>query len=166
MSKIQTDKTQPSDSPRTLNSMMDKLENAAETLIVMLERIKKLESLEKSSRGDTTPDEKGPNTEETKQLTNDTTTSAETPHQKPSETHNETETTTNTGTNLQQSEDEIQASAPPMVREKDIPKGSVFTGAFDKIIKKVSSKSNYYILAVAIAILGIIIVKLYFMLFP
>ena len=169
MSEIQTDETQPSDFARTLNSMMDNLENVAvtfqKTLLVMLEKIEKLESLEKSSRGDTAPNEKGPNSEEIKQLTSDATTSAEMPHQKPGETHNEPEMTTNTGANLQQSENEIQGSAPATVRESGTFKMGILTGPFSKIIKVVSSKSNYCILAIALAILGVIIVKLFFMLF-
>jgi hypothetical protein len=155
LSEIQTDKTQPSDFARALNSMMDNLENVVvnfqKTLLVMLEKIEKLESLEKSPRGDTAPNEKEPNTEKIKQLTNDATTSAEMPHQESSETHNETEMATNTRTT---------------VIESGISKRSIFAGTFGKIIQKVSSKSNYCILAIALAILGIILVKLYFMLFP
>lgn len=154
MNEIQTDETQPSDFARALNSMMDNLENVVvnfqKTLLVMLEKIEKLELLEKSSRSDTAPNEKGPNTAEIKQLTNNATTSVEMPHQKPSETHNETEMIT----------------APATVRESGVSKRSIFTGTFGKIIKKVSSKSNYCILAIALAILGLIIVKLFFMLLP
>ena len=168
MSEIQTDETQPSDFARALNSMMDNLENVVvnfqKTLLVMLEKIEKLESLEESSRCDTAPNEKGPNIEEIKRLTNDATTS-EMPHQELIETHNETEMTTNTGTNLQQSENEIQGSAPATVGEIGMFKRSIFTGTFGKIIKKVSSKSNYSMLAVSLTILVIIIVKLCFMLF-
>jgi len=169
LSEIQTDEIQPSDFARALNSMMDNLENVVvnfqKTLLVMLEKIEKLESLEKFARGGTAPNEKGSNTEEIMQLTNDATTSAEMPRQKPSETHNETEMTANTETNLQQSENRIQGSAPATMRESGTSKRSIFTGNFNKIIKVVSSKSSYCILVIALAILGIIIFKLCFMLF-
>ncbi len=135
---------------------MNNLENAIEKLLATLEKIRNSESLEKTSKGDTAPNEKGPDTEEIKQPTNDATKSAEMPHQEPGEKRNETETTTNTGTNL-------QGSVPAKVRESDISKRTISAGTFNKIV---SSKSDYYILAVALAVLGIIIVKLYFMLFP
>ena len=170
MSEIQIDETQPSEFARALNSMMDNLENVVvnfqETLLVMLEKIEKLESLEKSSfRGDTPLNEKVPDTGEIKQLTNNATTSIRISHQESSETHNETEMTTDTGINLQQSKNKIEGSAPAMVRESGTSKRSIFTGTFSKIIRVVSSKSNYCILAIALTILGIIIVKFCFMLF-
>ena len=170
MSEIKTDEAQPPDFTRALNSMMDNLENVVvnfqKTLLVMLEKIEKLESVEKSFRSETTPNEKGPNIKKIKQLTNNAATSAEMPHQEPSETHKETEMTANTGINLQQPENEIQESVSATMSESTISKGSIFIGTFSKIIKKLSSKSNYCILAIALAILGIIIVKLYFMMFP
>ena len=170
MSEIQIDETQPSEFARALNSMMDNLENVVvnfqETLLVMLEKIEKLESLEKSSfRGDTPLNEKVPDTGEIKQLTNNATTSIRISHQESSETHNETEMTTDTGINLQQSENKIEGSAPAMVRESGTSKRSIFTGTFSKIIRAVSSKSNYCILAIALTVLGLIIVKFCFMLF-
>ena len=171
LSETQTDETQPSDFARALDSMMDNIENVAvnfqETLLVMLEKIEKLESLEKPSRGDRTPNEKGPNTEEIKQPTNDATTSAEKTHQEPNETHSETEITTNTGVNLQQSENETQESEHTTgVREIDISKRSNLAGTFAQIFKKASSKPKYFTLAIALAVLSVAIVKLYFMLFP
>lgn len=170
MSEIQADETQPANFARALNSMMDNLENVVvnfqETLLVMLEKIEKLESLEKSSfKGDTPSNEKVPNTEEIKQLNNSVTTSTDISHQEPSETQNETEMTTNTGTNLQQSENKIEGSAPAIVSESGTSKRSIFTGTFSKITRVVSSKSNYCILAIALTVLGIIIVKFCFMLF-
>ena len=166
MSEIQTDEAQPPDFTRALNSMMDNLENVVvnfqKALLVMLEKIEKLESLEKSSRGNTSPNEKGPTAEEIKQLKNNAATS-EMSHQESSETHNET---TDTGTNLQQPENEIHGSTSLTVNESGISKRSIFTGILSKIIQKISSKSNYCILAIALAVLGVIIVKLYFMLFP
>ncbi len=167
MSEIQTDEAQPPDFTRALNSMMDNLENVVvnfqKALLVMLEKIEKLESLEKSSRGNISPNEKSPTAEETKQLKNNATTLTEMPHQESSETHNET---TDTGTNLQQPENEIHGLTPLTVNESGISKRSIFTGILSKIIQKISSKSNYCILAIALAVLGVIIVKLYFMLFP
>ena len=170
MSEIQIDETQPSEFARALNSKMDNLENVVvnfqETLLVMLEKIEKLESLEKSSfRGGTPSNEKGSDTEEIKQLTNGATTSTEVSHQESSETLNETEMTTNTGINSQQSENKIEGSAPVIVKESGTSKKSIFKGTFSKIIKVVSSKSNYCILAIALTVLGIIIVKFCFMLF-
>ena len=171
MSETQQDETQPSEFAHALDSMMDNIENVVvnfqKTLLVMLEKIEKLESLEKPSRDDRTPDENGPNAEEIKQPTNDATTSAEKTHQEPNETHSETEMNTNTGVNLQQSENEIQESERATgVKEIDISKGSNLAGTFAQIFKKASSKPKYCILAIALAVLGVAIVKLYFMLFP
>lgn len=141
MSEIQANETELSDFARALNSTTNKLENVAETLSATLRKIEKLGLLEKSSGGDTTRSKKGPITEEFKQLTNDATASKE--------THSETEITTNTRTKLQQSKpDEIQESARA------------------QIINKAFSKSNYYILAIALTIFCIIVVKICFMLFP
>jgi len=168
LSELQTDKTRFSDFARALNSMMDNLENAVvifeRTLSAMLEKIERLETLEKSSRDNRTPNENELNTKENKQLTNDATT-AEMPHQEASEIFSKTRMTTNTGTDLQQPEIEIQGSAPTMEEEGSMSK-SILKGNISKIIKKVSSKSNYFVLAVALAVLGVIIVKLYLMLFP
>lgn len=171
MSETQLDETQPSDFANALDSMMDNIENVVvnfqKTLLAMLEKIEKLESLEKPSRDDTTSDEKGPNTEEIKQPANDATTLAEMPDQEPNETHSETEMTANTGVNLQQSENEIQESEHTTgVREIDISKGSNLVGTFAQIFKKASSKPKYLTLAIALAVLSVAIVKLYFMLFP
>jgi len=171
LSETQIDETQPSDFASALDSMMDNIENVVvnfqKTLLVMLEKIEKLESLEKPSRDNRTPDENGSNAEEIKQPTNDATTSGEKTHQEPNETHSETEMTTNTGVNLQQSENEIQESERGTgVREIGISKGSNLAGTFAQIFKKASSKPKYCILAIALAVLGVAIVKLYFMLFP
>ena len=171
LSETQLDETQPSDFASALDSMMDNIENVVvnfqKTLLVMLEKIEKLESVEKPSRDDRTSDENGPNAEEIKQPTNDATTSAEKTHQEPDETHSETEMTTNTGVNLQQSENEIQESARTAgVREIGISKGSNLAGTLTQVFKKASSKPKYCILAIALAVLSVAIVKLYFMLFP
>ena len=157
MSEIQTDENQLSTFALAFNSMMDNLENVVvnfqKTLLLMLEKIEKLESMEKSLRDNIALYEKERDTEKIKQLTSDTTISAETPHQKPVETHKETEIT------------KIQRSASTTVGENDASKRSLLAGTFSKIIKKVSSKSSYCILAIALAILGIIIVKLCLILF-
>jgi cobalamin biosynthesis Mg chelatase CobN len=171
LSETQQDETQPSDFANALDSMMDNVENVVvnfqKTLLVMLEKIEKLESLEKPSIDDRAPNEKGSNTEEIKQSTNDATNSAEKTHQESNETHSETEMTTNTGVNLQQSENEIQESEHTAgVRGIDISKGSNLAGTFTQIFKKASSKPKYCILAIALAVLSVAIVKLYFMLFP
>lgn len=167
MSKIQTDETELSDFARAFNSTMDKLENVVETLSVMSEKIKKSGLLEESSRRDTARNEKGPSTEEIKKLTNDAATSTEISHKEPSETHSKTEITTNTGTGLQQSKPmEIQESAPATVRESGISRRNIFTGVFNKISNKASSKSNYFLLVIALTVFCIIVVKIYFMLFP
>jgi chromosome segregation ATPase len=157
--------TQTSDFIRALNSMMYNLENVAEKLLAMSEKIEKLESSVKSFRIETARNEKGRNTEERKQLTNDATISAETPHEEPSETQSETETTTNGGTDLRQSENETQELVHAKMRDSGTSKKNILAGAFSKIIRNISAKSNYYILAVALAIFGIIIAKLSFILF-
>ncbi len=157
--------TQTSDFIRALNSMMHNLENVAEKLLAMSEKIEKMESSVKSFRIETARNEKGRNTEERKQLTNDAAISAETPHEEPSETQSETETTTNGGTDLRRSENEIQELVHAKVRDSGTSKKSIFAGAFSKIIRNISAKSNYYILAVALVIFGIIVAKLSFILF-
>ncbi|MDH5450556.1 MAG: hypothetical protein OEX77_06615 [Candidatus Bathyarchaeota archaeon] len=168
MSEIQTDEAQPSDFARALNSMMDNLENVVvnfqNTLVVMLEKIERLESTEKSSKDDVAPNETNPITEQTKQLTNDATASTEMPHQKLSETQNENTTVTDARINLQRSENGIQDSTPAMTTESDTIKRSILTGSLGKIIKKISSKSNYFILVIALVILGVIIFRLFSML--
>jgi len=62
---------------------MDNIENVVvnfqKTLLIILEKIEKLESLERPSQGDSAPSEKGLDTEEIKQLTNDAITLAEMP---------------------------------------------------------------------------------------
>jgi hypothetical protein len=145
--------------------MMYNLENAAERLLAMSEKIEKLESSVRSFRLETARSEKGRNTDKRKQLTNDVAISAEMPHQVPSETQSETETTINGGTDLRRLENEIQESADATVTESGASKKSIFSGAFDKIIRKLSSKPSYYILAVSLAIFGIIVARLFFILF-
>ena len=116
--------------------MMDNLEdvvvNFQRTLLVILEKVEKLESMEKSSRDDIVPNGKEQDTKEIKQLTNDTTLT-DTPHQQP---------------------------VSIVVGKNGISRRSLFAGTFGNIIKKVSLKPSYYILAIALAILGVIIVKL------
>jgi len=174
LSETQTDETQSSDFAHALNSMMDNIENVVvnfqKTLLIVLEKIEKLESLEKLSRSGTAPNEKGLFNEEIKQLTNKATIPSEMAHQEPGVAHNETEMTINTRTSLQQSKNEIPELMPATgakdVRESSISKRNIFAGIFSKISKKVSSKSNYLILAIALVIFSIATVKLYFMLFP
>jgi len=167
LSELQADKTQLSDLARALNSMMGNLENIVvnfeKTLSTMSEKIEKQRSLEKPSQGDKTPNDNELITEETTQLTDGATISTEIPPQKTSETHTTTEITTNTGTNPQ-SRNEIQESIPAMLGENGMSKRNIFSATVGKMIKKVSSKFDYCILAIALAILVIAIVKLYFML--
>jgi hypothetical protein len=165
LSEIHTKETELPDFAHAMNSTLDNLENIVETLLARLEKIEKLDTLHKPSRSDTSPNGNGPNTEEIKPLTN-ATTSVKMSHQEPSKKHGDTEMTINSGTKLQQSRpSEVQESAPTTVRESDMSKRSILAGAFNKTIKKAPSRSDYYILAVALAILCIIIAKLSFMLF-
>ncbi|MDH5375278.1 MAG: hypothetical protein OEW95_05625 [Candidatus Bathyarchaeota archaeon] len=174
MSETQIDEPQPSDFARALNSMMDNVENAVvkfqKALLMVLEKIDKLEDLEKLCRSGALPNERGYYTEEIKQPTNDTAIPAKMPHQESSLRHNEAEMTANTETNLPQSKNEIpelgSATGSTDVKESSIPKRSIQIGIFSKILKKVSSKSNYLVLAIALAIVSIAVVKIYFMLFP
>jgi len=170
LGELPADETQPSDFVRALNLLMDNLENVVvnfeRTLSLVLEKIEKLESLEKSSRDDKELNGNGIITGETKQLTNDATTSVEMPLQETSETHTKTKMTTNIGTNPPQFENVFQEPTDSTVEESGISKRSILSATFSKIIKKVSSKSNYFMLAIALAILGIVIVKLCFILLP
>jgi len=149
--------------------MMDNLENVVvnfqNTLVVMLEKIERLESTEKSSKDDITPNESEPVTEQTQQLTNDATASTGMAHKKLSETQNENTTVTDAKTNPQQSVNGIQDSTPATTTESNIAKRSILTGSFSKIIEKTSSKSNYFILVIVLAILGVVIFRLFSMLF-
>ncbi|MDH5450815.1 MAG: hypothetical protein OEZ29_02965 [Candidatus Bathyarchaeota archaeon] len=83
MSEIRTDETQSPDFTHTLNSMLDNLENFVVTfqkaLLVMSDKIEEIESYERPIKEDAAPSEKGPDTEEIKQPTNDAITSVETP---------------------------------------------------------------------------------------
>ena len=148
---------------------MDNLENVVvnfeKTLSLVLEKIEKLESLEKSSQDDKTLNGNRIVVGETKQLTNDAAT-VEMPYQGTNEIRTKTEMTTNNGTNHPRFENAFQESAASTVKESGTLKSSVFSVTFGKMIKKASSKSNYCILAIALAILGIVIVKLYFILVP
>jgi hypothetical protein len=149
--------------------MMDNLENVVvnfqNTLVLMLEKIERLESTEKSSKDDVTLNETAPIPAQIQPLTNDVTASTEMPDQKLSETQHENTAITDARTNLQQSENEIQDSTLATTTESGIPKKSILTGSLGKIKEKLSSKSNYFILVIALAILGIIIFRLVSMLF-
>ena len=149
MSETQTDEfqtcePQTSDFARALNSVMDNIENVVvnfqKTLLIILEKIEKLESSEKM------------------------------PLQQRSVTHNKTGISINKGANLQQLKDEIpelvSAKNATDVEESSISKRSTFSGILSKTFKKLSSKSNYLILAIALAVLGIALVEIYFTLFP
>ena len=171
LSEIQTEKPQSSDFARALNSMMDNIENVVvnfqKTLLVVLEKVEKLEKLEKLSRTRMASNEKRLYTKEIKQPINDAAT-PDIAHKESSIMHNENEMTTSTETNLQQDENEISESAPATattdLKKHDFSKGSVFS-VFGKIFKRISSKSNYLILAIVLAVFGVAIIKVYFMLF-
>ena len=169
MSEIQADEAQPSDFARALNSMMDNLENVIvnfqDTLLVVLEKIERLESTEKSPEDDKTPDKSESVPAQAKPLPNDATASKEMPNQESSETQNENATVNDARIDLQQPENEKYDSTLATTTESDIPKKSILTGSLGKIIKKISSKSNYFILVIALAILGVIIFRLVSMLF-
>ncbi|MDH5779043.1 MAG: DUF2341 domain-containing protein [Candidatus Bathyarchaeota archaeon] len=83
MSENQTAKTQLSDFPRALNKMLDNIENVVDTLQERLQafskKMEKLESSEKSPRGDAALKKKRRSTEEMKQPTKAAKPSAETP---------------------------------------------------------------------------------------
>ncbi|MDH5779482.1 MAG: DUF2341 domain-containing protein [Candidatus Bathyarchaeota archaeon] len=83
MSGNQTAKTQLTDYPRALNKMLDNIENVVDTLQERLQtfskKMEKLESSEKSPRGDATPKKKGPTTEKIRQPATVAKPSAETP---------------------------------------------------------------------------------------
>jgi hypothetical protein len=151
--------------------MMDNIENVVvnfqKTLLIMLEKVEKLEKLEKLSRTHMASNEKRLYTEEIKKPINDAAT-PEMAHQESSVRHNETEMTVSTETNLQQDENEISesssATAATDLKKHDFSKGSVFS-VFGKIFKRASSKSNYLILAIVLAVFGAAIIKVYFMLF-
>jgi len=150
---------------------MDNIENVVvnfqKTLLIILKKIEKLESLEKMSRSSKAFNEEGLYTKEIKQPTHGAATPAKMPRPEPSAMHN---VSINKGANLQKSGDEIPESVSSKnatdVKESSISKRSTFSGIFSKIFKKVSSKSNYLILAVALAVLGIAVVEIYFSLFP
>lgn len=171
LSEIQTEKTQSSDFARALNSMMDNIENVVvnvqKTLSIVLENVEKLERLEKLSRTRIASNEKRLYAEEIKKPRNDAST-PEMTQQESSVRHNETEMTGNTETNLQQDENEISESASATtatdLKKHDFSKGSVFS-VFGKISKRIASKSNYLILAIVLAVFGVAIIKVYFMLF-
>lgn len=169
LSQIQTDEAQSSDFARALNSMMDNLENVVvnfqNTLVLMLEKIERLESTEKSSKDDLAPNGTAPISARPQPLTNDATTSKEMPDQESSETQNENTIVTDARINVQQSENENQDSTLATTTESGISKRSGLTGSLGKIIKKISSKSNYLILVMALTILGVIIFRLVSMLF-
>jgi len=171
LSEIQTEKPQSSDFARALNSMMDNIENVVvnvqKTLLIVLEKVEKLEKLERLSRTRMASNEKRLYTEEIKKPINDAS-APEMAHQESSVRHNETEMTASTETNLQQDENEISESASATaasdLKKHDFSKGSV-SSVFGKIFKKISSKSNYLILAIVLAVFGVAIIKVYLMLF-
>jgi hypothetical protein len=173
LSETQIDEPQSSDFACALNSMMDNVENAVvkfqKALLIVSEKIEKLEALDKLCRSGALPNERGFRTDEIKQLTNDTAIPAKMPHQESSLRHNEAEMTINTEANLPESKSEIpelgSATGSTDVKESSIPKSSIQIGIFSKILKKVSSKSRYLVLAIALAIFSIAVVKIYFMLF-
>ncbi len=173
LSEAQTEKPQSSDFARALDSMMDNIENVVvnfqKTLLVVLEKVEELEKLEKLSRTRMMSNEKRLYTKEIKQPLDDVST-PEFAHQESGVTHNETDVTVSTETDLLQDENEISGSAAA-TGAKDLGKygfsgGSVFSGVFGKLIKRISSKSNYLMLPIVLAVFGVAIIKLYFILFP
>ena len=83
--ELQIYEPQASDFARALNSVMDNIENVVvnfqKTLLVILKKIEKLESLEKMSRSGEAAYEKRVHSGEIKQLMRDATTSAKMPRQ-------------------------------------------------------------------------------------
>ncbi len=83
MSGNQTERTQLSDFPRALNKMLDNIENIVDTFQERLQafskKMEKLESSEKSPRGDAAPQKKDPTTKMMKQPTRAAEPSVETP---------------------------------------------------------------------------------------
>lgn len=174
MSETRTDGPRSSDFTRALNSMMDNVENVVvkfqQMLLITLERIEKLESLEKTYINSAAPVRKELHIEETRQSESDSTVPSEMFHEEPTAIHDETEATADAETKLQQPEEEISepvfAESAKKVREGVFSKMSSLKGIFGNIFAQLYSKSSYLILAIALIILGIAMVKLYFMLFP
>ncbi len=140
MNEIRKNKTPPSD----FASSLENVESAVERLSAILEGMKELENRWKNPQEMTNQvNEKTPNTRENKHLTNHTKDKklAETPHRESRETHDETRM--------------MRAKLPHV--ESEVPDS--------KKARKGSSRNDYYILAIAFVILGVIIFKLCSMLF-
>ena len=140
MNEIQRNKIQPSE----FVSSLENIETAVERLSTILEGMKELENHWKNPQEMTNRVKtKIPNTEENKHLTNlmKDEKPAETPHREPKETHY---TTKMMRAKFQDAESEV-----PETRKTE----------------KGSSRNDYYILAVALVIFGVIIFKLCSMLF-
>ena len=140
MNEIQRNKIQPSD----FVSSLENIETAVERLSTILEGMKELENHWKNPQEMTNRvNTKIPNTEENKHLTNliKDEKPAETPHREPKETHD--------ATKMMRAKFQDAESEVPETRKTE----------------KGSSRNDYYILAVALVIFGVIIFKLCSMLF-
>ena len=140
MNEIQRNKIQPSD----FVSSLENIETAVERLSTILEGMKELENHWKNPQEMTNRVKtKIPNTEENKHLTNliKDEKPAEMPHREPKETHDATK----------------MMRAKFQDAESEVPETSK--------TEKGSSRNDYYILAIALVIFGVIIFKLCSMLF-
>ena len=140
MNEIQKNKAQPSD----FVSSLENIESAVERLSAVLEGMKELENHWKNPQEMTNQvNKKIPNAEENKHLTNliKDEKPAETPHREPKEMH-----------------DEIRVMRAKLQHaESEVPETSK--------TEKGSSRNDYYVLAIALVIFGVIIFKLCSMLF-
>lgn len=140
MKEIQKNKTQPAD----FVSSLENIETAVERLSAILDGMKEMENHWKNPHEMANQvNKKISNTEENKHLANQTKDEkpAVTPHREPKETHDETKMMR---AKLQDAESEV-----PETRKTE-------TG---------SSRNDYYILAIALVIFGVIVFKLCLMLF-
>jgi hypothetical protein len=140
LNEIQRNKIQPSD----FVSSLENIETAVERLSTILEGMKELENHWKNPQEMTNRvNTKIPNTEEDKHLTNliKDEKPAETPHREPKETHD--------ATKMMRAKFQNAESEVPETRKTE----------------KGSSRNDYYILAIALVIFGVIIFKLCSMLF-
>lgn len=140
MNEVQKSKTPPLDFVNSLKN----IESAVERLSAILDGMQEMENHWKKPQEMTNRvNEKIPNTEEDKHLANQITDekSAQTPHREPKKTHDETKIMR---AKLQHAENEVPDS---------------------RKTEKGSSRNDYYILATALVILGVIIFKLCSMFF-
>jgi hypothetical protein len=140
LNEIQKNKTQPSD----FVSSLENIESAVERLSAVLEGMKELENHWKNPQEMTNRvNKKIPNTEENKHLTNliKDEKPAETPHRESKETHD--------ATKMMRAKFQDAESEVPETRKTE----------------KGSSRNDYYVLAIALVIFGVIIFKLCSMLF-